>query len=99
MRVVGTGDERCPADVRITLDIIDLALVHDILRDKAFQVLHTLRGERVKFVQVDNQARRHLQQMGRVVGINHAVAIIILKFRREKVAYEGALPFSLCAVE
>ena len=99
VRVVGTGNERRPADVCIILDIVNLAFVYDILRDKAFQVLHPLGRERVKLIQVDEQARRHLKQMVIIVRINHAVAIIILKLRRQQAADKGTLSFPLCTVE
>lgn len=99
VRVVGTGNERRPADVCIILDIVNLAFVYDILRDKAFQVLHPLGRERVKLIQVDEQARRYLKQMVIIVRINHAVAIIILKLRRQQAADKGTLSFPLCTVE
>lgn len=98
VRIVGTGNERCAADIRIVLDVIDLTLVYHVLGDKTFQVLHTLGGERVKFIQVDEQARRQLQQMVIVLGNNHAITIIILQFRREEMSDKGTLSFSLCAV-
>mgnify|MGYP000703687707 CR=1 FL=1 len=92
-RIVGTGNERCAADIRIVLDVIDLTLVYHVLGDKTFQVLHTLGGERVKFIQVDEQARRQLQQMVIVLGNNHAITIIILQFRREEMSDKGTLSF------
>ena len=79
-------------------ETLRLLLVYHVLGDKTFQVLHTLGGERVKFIQVDEQARRQLQQMVIVLGNNHAITIIILQFRREEMSDKGTLSFSLCAV-
>lgn len=98
VRIVGTGNERCAADIRIVLDVIDLTLVYHVLGDKTFQVLHTARGRACQIIQVDEQARRQLQQMVIVLGNNHAITIIILQFRREEMSDKGTLSFSLCAV-
>lgn len=98
VRIVGTGKNDCAAGYTYSSGVIDLTLVYHVLGDKTFQVLHTLGGERVKFIQVDEQARRQLQQMVIVLGNNHAITIIILQFRREEMSDKGTLSFSLCAV-
>ena len=66
---------------------------------RLYQLLHACGRERIKLIQIDEQAGRHLQEMVFVVGTNHAVAIIILQLRWEEMADKSTFAFSLCAVE